>query len=47
MELALGAMSSLAPKLGDLLIQEYIVQKGLKDDIESLSRKLVVMDAAD
>ncbi|WVZ54507.1 hypothetical protein U9M48_005293 [Paspalum notatum var. saurae] len=46
MELALGAMSSLAPKLGDLLMQEYVVQKGLKDDIESLSTELVAMNAA-
>ncbi|WVZ54506.1 hypothetical protein U9M48_005292 [Paspalum notatum var. saurae] len=46
MELALGAMASLAPKLGDLLMQEYVVQKGLKDDIESLSTELVAINAA-
>jgi hypothetical protein len=46
MELALGAMTSLAPKLGDLLMEEYVVQKGLKPDIESLSRELVMMNAA-
>ncbi|KAJ1274203.1 hypothetical protein BS78_05G044900 [Paspalum vaginatum] len=46
MHLALGAMASLAPKLGDLLMEEYVVQKGLKDDIESLSRELVAMHAA-
>lgn len=46
MELALGAMASLAPKLGDLLMEEYVVQKGLKPDIESLSRELVMMKAA-
>nr|UFM55686.1 DR3 [Zea mays] len=46
MELALGAMASLAPKLGDLLMEEYVVQKGLKPDIESLSRELVMMNAA-
>ncbi|XP_066358014.1 uncharacterized protein [Miscanthus floridulus] len=34
-------MASLAPKLGDLLMAEYVVQKGLKPDIESLSRELV------
>lgn len=46
MELALGAMASLAPKLGELLMQEYVVQKGLKPDIESLSTELVMMNAA-
>ena len=45
MELALGAMAGLAPKLGDLLMQEYVVQKGLKPDIKSLSRELVTMKA--
>ncbi|XP_021301298.1 putative disease resistance RPP13-like protein 3 [Sorghum bicolor] len=45
MELALGAMAGLAPKLGDLLMQEYVVQKGLKPDIVSLSRELVTMKA--
>jgi predicted ATP-binding protein involved in virulence len=46
MELALGAMASLAPKLGDLLMEEYVVHKGLKPDIESLSNELVMMNAA-
>ncbi|AQK38906.1 hypothetical protein ZEAMMB73_Zm00001d023304, partial [Zea mays] len=46
MELALGAMASLAPKLGDLLMEEYVVHKGLKPDIESLSDELVMMNAA-
>jgi hypothetical protein len=45
MELALGAMASLAPKLGDLLMEEYVVHKGLKPDIESLSNELVMMNA--
>ncbi|CAD6269031.1 unnamed protein product [Miscanthus lutarioriparius] len=45
MELALGAMAGLAPKLGDLLMAEYVVQKGLKPDIKSLSRELVTMKA--
>ncbi|KAJ1266170.1 hypothetical protein BS78_08G130600 [Paspalum vaginatum] len=44
MELAVGAMASLAPKLGELLKQEYVLQKGLKPDIESLSRELVMMN---
>ena len=46
MELALGAMAGLAPKLGDLLTVEYVVQKGLKPDIESLSKELVMMKAS-
>ena len=46
MELALGAMAGLAPKLGDLLVAEYVVQKGLKPDILSLSDELVMMNAA-
>ena len=46
MELALGAMAGLAPKLGDLLMAEYVVQKGLKPDIVSLSDELVMMHAA-
>ena len=46
MELALGAMAGLAPKLGDLLVAEYVVQKGLKPDIMSLSDELVMMNAA-
>ncbi|CAL4898905.1 unnamed protein product [Urochloa decumbens] len=39
-------MAGLAPKLGDLLMAEYVVQKGLKPDIESLSMELVMMNAA-
>jgi len=46
MELALGAMAGLAPKLGDLLVAEYVVPKGLKPDIVSLSDELVMMHAA-
>ncbi|CAL4891880.1 unnamed protein product [Urochloa decumbens] len=39
-------MAGLAPKLGDLLMAEYVAQKGLKPDIESLSKELVMMNAA-
>ncbi|CAD6268653.1 unnamed protein product [Miscanthus lutarioriparius] len=46
MELASGAMAVLAPKLGELLTAEYVVQKGLKPDIESLSKELVMMKAS-
>ncbi|TVU23773.1 hypothetical protein EJB05_26155 [Eragrostis curvula] len=46
MELAVGAMANLAPKLGKLLMDEYVVQKGLKPDIQSLSTELLAMHAA-
>jgi hypothetical protein len=46
MELALGALGGLAPKLAELLQDEYVKQKGLKSDIEALSRELVMMHAA-
>jgi Cdc6-like AAA superfamily ATPase len=46
MELALGALGGLAPKLTELLQDEYVKQKGLKPDIEALSRELVMMHAA-
>ncbi|WVZ91095.1 hypothetical protein U9M48_037309 [Paspalum notatum var. saurae] len=46
MDLAVGAMVNLAPKLGELLKQEYVLQKGLKPDIESLSNELLMMKAA-
>uniref|UniRef100_A0A0D9WG11 Rx N-terminal domain-containing protein n=1 Tax=Leersia perrieri TaxID=77586 RepID=A0A0D9WG11_9ORYZ len=45
MELAMGAMASLGPKLAELLKEEYVVQKGLKPEIESLSRELVMIHA--
>ncbi|KAL6840944.1 hypothetical protein ACP4OV_029204 [Aristida adscensionis] len=46
MELALGAVSGLAPKLAELLKDEYVKRKGLRPDIESLSRELVIIHAA-
>ncbi|KAF8732111.1 hypothetical protein HU200_016072 [Digitaria exilis] len=39
-------MASLAPKLGELLKDEYVRQMGLKDDIVTLSRELVTIHAA-
>jgi len=46
MELALGALGGLAPKLAGLLQDEYAKQKGVKADIEALSRELVMLHAA-
>ncbi|KAL6907875.1 hypothetical protein ACP4OV_002045 [Aristida adscensionis] len=46
MELAMGAMGTLAPKLLQLLGDEYVVQKGLKPGVESLCRELEHAHAA-
>uniref|UniRef100_A0ACD5TCJ6 Uncharacterized protein n=1 Tax=Avena sativa TaxID=4498 RepID=A0ACD5TCJ6_AVESA len=46
MDLALGAMGSLLPKLGQLLSEEYKMQTSVKQDIEAFSRELGSMRAA-
>uniref|UniRef100_A0ACD5Z7U6 Uncharacterized protein n=1 Tax=Avena sativa TaxID=4498 RepID=A0ACD5Z7U6_AVESA len=46
MDLALGAMGSLLPKLGQLVGEEYKMQSSVKRDVESFSRELASMRSA-
>ncbi|XBI42772.1 hypothetical protein VPH35_107624 [Triticum aestivum] len=46
MEVVTGAMGSLLPKLGELLVGEYKLLKGVKKDVESLEREMKSMNAA-
>jgi ATPase subunit of ABC transporter with duplicated ATPase domains len=46
MDLATGAMGSLLSKMGELLADEYKLQKGVKEDVRSLEKEMRSMHAA-
>ncbi|XP_052165631.1 disease resistance protein Pik-2-like [Oryza glaberrima] len=46
MELVMGAMENLIPKLGKLLKEEYVMQSSVREKIQSISRELESIHAA-
>lgn len=46
MDLAMGAMGSLLHKLGEVIKDEYKLQKGVKRKVKSFSAELDIMRAA-
>jgi len=46
MEIATGAMNTLLPKLGELVVGEYKLHKGAKGEIQELEKELRSMTAA-
>ncbi|KAE8807003.1 hypothetical protein D1007_16774 [Hordeum vulgare] len=45
MDVATGAMESLLPKLGELLMEEYMLHARVKKDVQRLRTELTVMYA--
>jgi hypothetical protein len=46
MNIATGAMNTLLPKLAELVVGEYKLQKGVKGEIEELEKELRCISAA-